>query len=386
MSDPLRILHVFSRLGRGGAELRTVEMLRRVDARYAQFDFCSLSGLPGELDAEVEALGGRVQLLRRGLLGFPRSFQQWLHDRQFHVVYAHVLDYSGIVLRLAARCNVPVRVAMFRSPRDDRTAGTVRIAYRKLMRSWLDRYATHLVGVSEGVLDSVWGRRWRSDPRCQVIYNGIDPATLDGTSDRDGVAREFGLPADAPWYVHIGHLRRPKNHLRLLSIFAHVVQRQPSARLLLVGQGGDVEWRGIRQRIADLGLTGRVGLAGQRTDVPRLLKAADAMIFPSLWEGLPGAVLEACGLGTPTLASDLPGIREIASRLPFVRCLSLEEDDARWAEVAMEMCHGGSTPQQRETARRKFANSVFTIGRCVQQHRRIWEEAKPASVARAVAC
>jgi len=378
MSQPIRILHVFSRLQRGGAELRTVEILRHVDRFRYRLDFCSLSGLPGELDDDVRALGSEVHLLRRGWVDFPRRFRKLLRQQRFDVIYSHVLDYSGVVLRLAAQCNTPLRAAVFRSPYNGRAVGPIREVYRKLMCRWTDRYATHVVAVSEGVMNNVWGPRWRADRRCRVIYNGLDLTPFEETTDTAAVRREFGLPVAGPLYVHVGRMREPKNHLRLLSIFARVLQRQASARLLLVGEGGNRIERRVWRRVAELGLAGRVVLAGQRTDVPRLLKAADALIFPSLWEGLPGAVLEARAAGTPVLASDLPGIREIAARLPGVRCLSLTAGDAKWAEVVEEI----STGQDAKAARRVFAAGAFTIGRCVEQHCQLWEEVGRATVGR----
>lgn len=382
MSEPIRILHVFSRMQRGGAELRTLDILRHIDRRRYRLHFCVLSGLAGELDEEIRDLGGEVHLLRRGRIGFARRFRQLLTRQRFEVVCSHVLNYSGIVLRLADKCNVPVRVAVFRSPRDGQTGGPVRKVYRQLMRHWIDRHATHLVSVSQGVMDGVWGPRWKSDSRCEVIYNGLDLAPFEPATDATAVRREFGLPAGVPLFIHVGRMREPKNHLRLLSIFAQASKCQPSARLLLVGQGGNSTERQVRQRIAELGIADRVVIAGQRTDVPRLLKAADALIFPSLWEGLPGAVLEACAAGTPVLAADLPGIREIAARLPGVRCLSLGADDATWAEALREISRPPNGDVMRRQIQDAFADSVFVIDECARQHCRIWEEARPTAAKR----
>ncbi len=372
MTSRTKILHVFACLDRGGAELRTLDLLRYVDRRRYEFHFCALSGRPGALDAEIRALGGTVHLLRRRRIGFQRHFGDLLLQQRFDVVYAHLLNYSGAILRLAARGGVPIRAAMFRSPNDGRRGDPVRWAYRRVMHRRIDRHATHLLAVSEGVMAAVWGQDWQSDPRCQVIHNGLQPAAFADGDDGQGVRREFGLPQQGPLYVHVGHMRTPKNHLRLLSIFAEVLQRQPAARLLLIGRGGNGTERRVRQRIAKLGLTSSVVVCGQRGDVPRLLQAADALLLPSLWEGLPGAVLEACAAGTPVLASDLPGVREIAARLPQVRYLPLQADDAQWAEVLGEMPDGSHAKQRRRDARHVFTESDFTIRHCAGGHRRVW--------------
>ena len=373
MTERIKILHVFGCLDRGGAELRTLDLLRHVDRRRYRFHFCALSGRPGELDEEIRALGGTVHAMRRGPIGFSRRFCGLLLRHRFDVIYAHVLNYSGLILRLAARSNVPVRAAVFRSLHDGRGDGPVRRVYRGLMRCWIDRHATHILAVSEGAMTAVWGPHWPSDPRCEVIYNGLGPEVFRVGENRSSVRCEFGLSHDAPLYVHVGRMRQPKNHLRLLSIFAEVLKRQPTARLLLIGSGGNGIERRVRRRIAELGMADRVEICGERLDVSRLLEAADALILPSLWEGLPGVVLEACAAGTPVLASDLPGVREIAARLPQVRYLSLQADDAKWADVLGEMLGRSQALQSRQAVRQAFAQSVFTIRRCAKLHRRVWQ-------------
>jgi len=123
-----------------------------------------------------------------------------------------------------------------------------------------------------------------------------------------------------------------------------------------------------------------VAFAGTRADVPRLMKAADLMLFPSLWEGLPGAVLEACAAGLPVLASHLPGIVEIASRFPSVHCLSLQASDERWAAAARDLLGDAGSDPARDAAHRTFADSVYGIERCVKAHETAWSGASGTEI------
>ena len=368
MPKPIKILHVFSQMGRGGGELRTLEILRNIDRRQFRSHFCAISGREGELDGEIRSLGGEVHLLRRDLVRFPRRFRGLLRRHRFDVVHTHLLNYSGVILRLAAQSDVPIRAALFRSSHDGKASSLGRRMYRRLMRHWIDRYATNVQAVSQGAMEAVWGPHWKSDPRCEVIYDGVEPAPFEEETDAESVRREFALPSRAPLCIHVGRMARPKNHLRVLSIFAEVLRRRPDARLLLVGRGGNQIERDVRRRIAAPGIAGRVVLCGQRTDV---------LIFPSLWEGLPGAVLEACAAGVPVLASDLPGVREIAARLPQVRYLPLEDDDANWAETAIAILESTDAPSARRRAREMFVGSIFTIDHCTRRHCRVWQNLPP---------
>ena len=120
----------------------------------------------------------------------------------------------------------------------------------------------------------------------------------------------------------------------------------------------------VREMVRRLHLLDGVALAGNRSDIVRLVKAADLMIFPSLWEGLPGAVLEAASAGIPVLASDLPGVRELAEHLSRIEALSLERADRDWALRAAELAssrhelcvEGLPGPFQIETALRHWEN------------------------------
>ncbi len=377
MPKPIKILHVLGRMVCGGAQMRTLDILRHIDRRQYQFHFCVLFDRPGELDEETRALGSEVYPMRVASVGFPRRFRRLLQEDQFDVVHSHVHYASGLLLRLAAKCGTPVRVAHFRTSDDGRDSGPARRTLRKLMRHWIDCYATNILAVNCASIAGTWGPDWRSDPRCQTIFNGLDPSIFEGGTDRDGVCREFGLPLDAPLCIHVGRMARPKNHPRLISIFAAVLGHQPTARLMIVGQRDDGIENRLRRRIAELGIRDHVVFCSMRRDVPRLLKAADLMIFPSLWEGLPGAVLEACAAGTPVVASDLPGIREIADRLPNVRCLSLDLPNGQWAQTISQILSHLPTDAQRCNAHRAFAASDFTIGRCTEKMCRVWQGLAP---------
>jgi glycosyltransferase involved in cell wall biosynthesis len=240
------------------------------------------------------------------------------------------------------------------------------------MRRWITRYATHVLANSRATIHNVWGPNWTADRRFQVIYLGVPPSVLNVEPDRQAVCSQFGLPPNVPLYIHVGRFTEAKNHLRLLSIFAAVLERQPDARLLVVGRGDGVIQHRVTRRISDLGIGSRVTLCGERTDVPRLLASADLMIFPSFWEGLGLVVLEACAVGTPVVASALPCLEEIAGELPDVHPLPLEADDREWARRITEATAISRPEHNRQTARRRFSESPFHFSRTLEEMRRIW--------------
>ena len=129
----------------------------------------------------------------------------------------------------------------------------------------------------------------------------------------------------------MGRFHHQKNHTRLLRIFKRVLEREPEARLLLVGDGplrGELEGE-----IASLGLDEAVVLAGVREDVPDLLAAMDVFLLPSHFEGLPVVVVEAQASGLPCVVSG--AVTDEVALTDLVRFVSLDEPDTVWADAVL---------------------------------------------------
>lgn len=372
MPLPIRVLNILSQLTRGGAELRFLELAQNLDRRQYQLDFCVLSDHQGELEAWTRELGSAVYHVNIRRWGFSSRFRNLLKEKRFDVVHSHVSLASGLLLRLAAQCGTPVRVAHFHCMDDDQGNGPVRVAYRRLMRHWIDSYATNILAASGGAMTETWGPGWQADPRCQMAYNGVDLSQFTGQDSPADVRREFGIAHGVPFYLHVGRITRAKNHFRLMDIFAAVRQRQPDAVLLLAGKGDPALEHRLRQHIAAKSLERAIILAGERDDVPRLLSAADTMIFPSLSEGFPCAVLEANAAGTPVVASDLPYLHE-AEQLSGIQPMSLAASDDDWAEAILRTAN---QKQPKDLALLQFAKSPFTLQRCASTICKVWETAR----------
>ncbi|GAB6165218.1 glycosyltransferase [Thermostilla marina] len=371
--EPLRVLHIFSRMQYGGAELRTLDVMEYLAATGApvRMDFCALSGKPGALEDRIRDLGGRVFHAAIRRRGFGKQFRRLLTNERFDVVHSHIHLASGLILRIAESCGVPRRVVHFRSSHDGASNTLFRRCYRRVMAWLIDRTATDILAVSRYTMETAWSPKWRRDVRCRVIYNGLNMDRFLSVDHQavSNLRREWGIPDEAKLWIHVGAGRPVKNHRRLLGIFRSVVERDASAYLVLVGDLARIQ-NELRCLAESLGIEGRVVFAGCRNDVPACLFAADGMIFPSLWEGMPGAVLEAAAAGLPIVASNLPGIHEIAEYVSGIRCLSLDESDAVWAEEIVST----NMPSQAERRRamKAFACGPFSVARCSEQLLDVW--------------
>lgn len=368
---PVRVLHVFGRMQPGGAEVRLLELMGRLSPQEFRVDVCALSGEPGLLDDEVRRLGGDVVPVALDAR-FPYRFIQLLRSRAYDVVHSHVLFTSGVILALSANVGVPIRIAHFHATHDGRGESWRRRVQRRVTRELVQRCATDIIACGEGSMDAIWGTAWREDRRCQVVYDAIDPSRFEAPVDRAAVRARLGVPPHGPLFLHVGNVVAEKNHRRLLDIFAAICRADPSARLVLAGNGTDAASGVVRTAIEDLGLQREVLPLGVRDDVPQLLKAADVLLLPSVREGLPGVVLEACAVGLPVLASDLPGVIEIRDRLPLVHALPLTLGDTVWAAAALALPAQAEQIRLRERAPALFQPTVFHVDRAVEAHRLLW--------------
>jgi glycosyltransferase involved in cell wall biosynthesis len=361
MREPMRILHVFGRMARGGAELRTIELAESFRHEHVRSDFLVLSGLDGALDDRVRAAGGDV--IKCPLdRGFPARLFRLLRAGQYDVVHSHVHFFSGVILAIARAAGTRGRIAHFRT-----TAGNdQRDSFRRRLqlaacRQLVQLAATDILAVCEGAMRDAWSEEWHSDARCRVVYNGIplqrrQCPTLTLSSD--------------PTIVNVASIQPLKNQLRLIGMLQKCVRRRADVQLLLVGREQGDYGETVRNAARDAGLTAHVHLIGEVEDAMPWIAGASVMVLPSLWEGLPGAVLEACAVGTPVLTSELPGARELARHFPGVSVRSLSDDDEAWAEAILTLIATGK-PAARDTAER-FPGSPFALSQSRQTLYDIW--------------
>jgi glycosyltransferase involved in cell wall biosynthesis len=361
---PTRVLHVFGSLQRGGAEMRTLEALRQLDRDRFAFAMVALSGQRGDLApiAEADGIGVEVCTLGRG---FGRRFTGLLRRLDVDVLHSHVHYASGYLLWLAHRAGVSRRIAHFRNTSDGQGNGPRRRVQRAVMRRLIDWYAT-------GTMAEAWDANWSSDPRCGVIFNGLDTSRFEGARDTDEVRREFGWSSGTPLFINVASFQPAKNQIRVVEVFKAIADLDADARLLFVGREVNGYQAQVRETVARLSLRDRVRFAGERADVPRLLKAADVLLFPSRWEGLPGAVLESCAAGLPVVASDIPGVLEIGRYFPSVHALPLSQSDAAWAAQARAAASG---PRSRRDAS-VFHETPFALGRAAQALQCVYDRAR----------
>ncbi len=144
----------------------------------------------------------------------------------------------------------------------------------------------------------------------KVVYVpgvGVDTARFaPDAANRDAVRDSLGIPRDVKLFISVGELLDRKNHIAALRALEKAEDQ--TARYIVVGSGPNLE---KLTALKNETLAGRVDFLGFRKDIPALLAASDCLLFPSLQEGLPLAVMEAMAVGLPVIASPIRGCRDL---------------------------------------------------------------------------
>lgn len=329
----------------GGVESFLMNYYRRIDLNLFHFDFLCNSYDPVAFEDEIHAMGGRTVHFtsrRRNPVRFRRELESFFakHAAEYQAIWVNVNSLANIdYLKMAQKYGIPKRIIHSHNAQNMDTK--LRGMLHEANRGSLGRYATDFWACSEYAAKWFYaGKGGKGELRhpAVVIRNAIDVEKIrDGVARREEFRRQAG--GDADWtdkyiIICIGRLHFQKNQKFAIDIMADLIPEMPDARLVLIGQGEDEDM--LRAHVREKGLENEVYFAGVVTDIPGWLGAADFFLFPSVFEGLGIAGLEAQAAGLPVLASADVIPRDIAVT-DLLRFYPLEKEAAEWANEIIQM-------------------------------------------------
>ncbi|MCC7356887.1 glycosyltransferase [Candidatus Uhrbacteria bacterium] len=297
--DPKKslVMHVVPTLGAGGAERVVFDIAQTLPDKGYEIQVISIIR-GGEmvktfLDAHVHV---RI-LFRRGFAGILAMYALWRIMRIMNpqIVHTHLFGadiWGGIAARLAG---IRKLVSTEHSINKDYTSKHI------FIKRWAVPLFRQFVAVStetEQYLHAVQGVPFN---KISVVKNGIDTSRIITRGNRPF--------ATEPKLIIVARLIPSKGHRILFQALSRI--ESIPWRLQVVGSGP--EEAALHFEAERLGILSRIEWLGYRTDVPELLSQADLFCFPSEWEGLGLALIEAAATGIPIIASDLPALREVSS-------------------------------------------------------------------------
>lgn len=348
--NDMRVLHVLGIMNRGGAETMIMNLYRTIDRDKVQFDFVVHLDAVGDYDREIKHLGGNIFYAPRycGINHF--AYIVWWEEffqkhPEYRIVHSHIRSTASLILAMAKSYG---RITIAHSHSTSNGSG-IKAAVKRLLQFRITKYADYLLACSDDAGKWLFGEKATTGGNYRIFRNAIDVNTFSYDENaRKKIREEFGL--NESFVVGtVGRITTPKNPYGIIRIVQGICEQMPTAHFLWVGTG-DLEPE-VRVLVESSEIKNKVTFAGSRADVPELLSAMDVFLFPSLWEGLGIAVLEAQASGLPCMVSD--SVPEEACVTPLVRRIPVD-DIQQWVSAIMAV--------EEKTDRNDFSAEIKAAG------------------------
>lgn len=365
-----KILFIFKAMNKGGAEIRTIDLMKAMPKNKYEFHFCVLSGKSGTLDNEIKRLGGYIHYIKLDFK-FPLNFMRMLKKNRIDTVHSNVLYFTGCILLLAKMAHVKGRIAHFRSNGDGKSNTYLNQMKKSILQLLIYIFSTDILAVSESTMDSVWPMRKYSRKRSKVIYNGFYPVRDENIST---VRHEYKVEKDDILLLHVGRFNKAKNQMFLLDVFNELQKRNKDTnlKLLFVGNYETAYGNQCRDYINEnhfINLN-NVIFTGVQSNISDYYNAADIFLFPSIREGLPGSLIESIIYGNVSVASDIEPNKEIYKHFPkSVSIIKLEVNN--WVEKIENII---INKEYLTSNSYKVENTPFYINNIAQKYDEIWSK------------
>ncbi len=312
-----RVLAVLNGLGTGGAERSTAESVEPLRRRGVELEVACLFRREVGVEAEVST---RVHHLDGPTLAHKAArLRRLIRATRPQVVHTAIFEADLAGRLAAARTGTPVLTSLVNTSYaptrfDDPRLRRWKLEAARLVDGGSGRLLTaRFHAITRAVADAAVERLGIDRDRITVVPRGRSRARLgEPSAERRRVTRrELGVADGTALVVAVGRQEFQKDHTNLVHAFARLRDRGSDARLVIAGRPGSAS-ADIERAVAASGHGRHVTRLGHVDHVPDLLVAADAFAFPSRYEGLGGALIEAMALGAPIVASDLAVTREVA--------------------------------------------------------------------------
>ena len=373
------VLHVVYRFDVGGLENGVVNLINGLPRSAWRHGIVSLTEASREFCRRIERDDVEVIALHKreghGFALYPKLYSLL---RKLRPAIVHTRNLAALEATVpAAAALVPVRIhgEHGRDVHDldgsNRTHQLIRRAFKPFVHRW--------VALSRDLEDYLRRRIGVSARRILQIHNGVDTTRFAAAASARPPVRPpiAGSPFSSPdlWLVGtVGRMQAVKDQVNLARAFVRAVRLAPESnkrlRLVLVGDGPlRAECEAI---LRDAGVAHLAWLAGERADVPDIMRGLDCFVLPSLAEGISNTILEAMASGLPVIATRVGGNAELVEDGMTGRLVPAADSEALAREI---IGYYGDPPLARRHgwAGRQLVERSFSIDRMVARYHRLYE-------------
>lgn len=361
--EPIRILNLFTIMNRGGAETMVMNYYRHIDRTKVQFDFMVHRSEKGAYDDEIVALGGKIyhmpEIRPWTSFNYRKQVSKFYCDHpEYRIIHSHMSELGYYDFIEAQKANVPVRIChAHNSPHGFDIKSPVRWYYKTMMKP----YITHRFMCGEESGNWLFGKKYKDS--FIRLNNAIDAQAYAFNPDiRIRIRDSLGISASIV-VGHVGRFNYQKNHPFIIDVFSELLKKNGDAVLLLVGNDSGDDGAAIHDKVKTLGIEKQVQFLGTRTDVADVMQAMDVFLFPSFFEGLSLASIEAQASGLPLLISDRIPIE--CKKTDLVHVYPLSMPASQWADEIIKLS---------KTERRNTTEEIRQSGYDIQSNAKVLQD------------
>lgn len=304
----------------------------QIHAQYPQieFEYVVYDAIPGYIESS-KLRGSRFHMVPNRVnhpLKHRSVLRKLIRSGGFDCIWCHMCTLSNVTLLEEAAGAVPLRVVHAHSSQNmgGRAAGLL----HGFHKAQIDRIATDFLACSSEAAAFMFPGGEDAPSRVKLVPNGIDVSRFSFDAVvRDHMREERGW-GETPILLYVGRMSPEKNPVFALELARSLHQGGVDVRLVMLGDGSLMSE--VEERMHRFGMEKYVDLMGSVPNVEAFLSAADALLMPSLFEGLPFSGVEAQASGLPVLFSE--GVSEEALLTEGAMRLPLE-DTAQWVEASL---------------------------------------------------
>ncbi len=316
-----KILFVQDSLGTGGAERSNANLWYHLRDKGITIKILVLEHRGVGIEEEIIEAGFDVVFIKKANpLKAARIIAN--HIKSFHPDLVHtVLFKATLRVRLAKLFSSFVLIeSLVNCTYDPSRLRDQNIAHYKLSAyKILDKFSAHVFGdfyipITDTVRDHYEKYLGLSSKRMQVIFRGRSENPFHKLEERNRIASELGLNAAKLWLTQVGRQEFQKGHIHTLKALCLLPDDvKDKIEVLFLGREGNAS-ASLKVFLKENELGVDYYFPGHRNDVPQIMKASDIFLFPSLYEGLGGSLIEAQSASLPVICSDIPVLNEVVEK------------------------------------------------------------------------
>ncbi len=279
-----------------------------------------------------------------------------IRERQIHVIHTHGYKSDILGVIAARKAGIPVIV----TPHGFENSTDIKLRLFIWLGCQAMKFATKVVPLSAQLCTDV--RAFNiTEPRLEYIQNGVDLSEVEAVRDDPQYSRH----TDKKRIGFVGQMISRKNIDALLRIFADYYEQDDNVELVFLGDG---DARAALQAHAEtLSCAHAISFLGFRDDRLALLKTFDLFVMSSTLEGIPRCLMEACAMGIPVAAFDIPGIDQLIQH-QVTGLLAPLHDEAQLLQHWRTLLSDPQLAQSLTDAAITFVNDHYSAARMAQEY------------------